>query len=154
MDFAALLAAALVVAPAAGPECGAAGLPEINRAARTVVEELLHGVTARGETPPDLFAPGLADQLRADQRSGAARRLDQDWLSGGGDISAVTDVQLNSLNRTGVDDIVMGLAFTNAEGEAMYRRIHLGCHDGRWRVEDVDLHPESVSLRSLLGPRP
>lgn len=154
MDVVALFAASLIIAPGAGPQCGVDGLPGIDRAARSVVEELLHSATARGETPSDLFAPHLAEQLRADQRRGAARRVARNWLSGGGDISAITDVRLNSLNRSGVDDAVMGLGFNNAEGEAMYRRIHLACHDGHWRIEEVRLHPEGVFLTSLLEPQP
>lgn len=149
------LAVALLAAPE--PECGEAGLPDIDRAAYATVNAMTASAGATGEPAPVYFAEPLASALQADdarRARGETPRLAPDWLSGGGRMDAVTDVRLYSLNRSGTDDIVMGLGFTNAEGEAVYRRLHLGCYGGRWRIRAVFLHPEGVFVSELLDAAP
>ncbi|HYC66900.1 hypothetical protein [Brevundimonas sp.] len=157
MDIAILFATALTVAPASGPECGVVGLLDIDRAAYAVVNGMVGSVAADGQPSVRFFAEPLASALGDEQRRperGEAPRLGPDWLSGGGSMDAVRDTSLYSLNRSGVDDIVMGLGFTNAEGEAVYRRLHLGCHEGLWRIESIFLHPEGAFLNDLLAGEP
>jgi hypothetical protein len=157
MNIAILFAAALTAAPAADPERGVVGLPNIDQAAYDVVNGMVESASADGQPSTRFFAEPLASALADGQRpagEGEAPRLAPDWLSGGGPIGAVTDTSLYSLNRSGVDDIVMGLGFTNAEGERVYRRLHLGCHEGLWRIDSLFLHPEGVFLNELLAREP
>ena len=148
MTLALLLAAALSATPATGPECGVVGLPNIDQAAYDLVNGMMESAAADGRPSTRFFAEPLASALADEPRPAP------DWLSGGGPVGAVMDTSLYSLNRSGVDDIVMGLGFTNAEGERVYRRLHLGCHEGLWRIESVFLHPEGVFLDDLLAREP
>lgn len=157
MDIGILLAAGLIAAPASGPECGVVGLPNIDQAAYAVVNGMVESAAADGQPSTRFFAEPLASALGDEQRRrerGEAARMAPDWLSAGGSMDAVTDTSLYSLNRSGVDDIVMGLGFTNAEGETVYRRLHLGCIDGNWRIESIFLHPEGEFVNDLLAGEP
>lgn len=158
MSLAVVLAVALISAPAEDPECGVVGLAHIDNAAYAVVNRMRESAGATGGEPASRFFAGpLASALEDDyrrRRQGEGTRLAADWLSGGGGMDATTGLSLYSLNRSGVDDIVMSLGFTNGEGETVYRRLHLGCHDGRWRIESVFLHPEGASVNDLLASAP
>jgi hypothetical protein len=154
------LAIALTVALLAASEaqCGQVGLPHIDQAAYTVVNGMTESAGATGGEPSIRFfaeplAIALEDEYRRRDR-GEASRLAPDWLSGGGPMDAVTEVRLHSLNRSGVNDIDMGLGFTNAEGETVYRRLKLGCHGGLWRIESVFLYPEEAFVNDLLARAP
>jgi hypothetical protein len=148
---------AVILLGSAGPDCGAPDLPHIDRAAYEVVNGMRASAGLDGRVSTAFFAEPLASALEEDYRRrdrGEAPRLTPDWLSGGGPMAAVTDLSLYSLNRSGTDDIVMGLGFTNAEGEAVYRRLHLGCYAGRWRIRSVYLHPEEAFVNDLLAATP
>ena len=155
-----MLAATLIAAALLGPpepDCGVVDLPHIDRAAYEAVNGMRASAGADGRMSTAFFAEPLASALEAEHRRrdrGEALRLAPDWLSAGGPMAAVTRVSLYSLNRSGVDDIVMGLGFTNAEGEDVYRRLHLGCYGGRWRIRSIYLHPEGAFVNDLLAQEP
>ncbi len=153
-----VLAVALTFAPAEDPECGVVGLAHIDSAAYAVVNGMRESAGATGGEPATrFFAEPLASALEEDyrrRRRGEATRLAADWLSGGGAMNATTDLSLYSLNRSGVDDMDMSLGFTNAEGETVHRRLKLGCHDGRWRIDYIFLHPEGEYVNDLLAGKP
>lgn len=154
MSTALALIAALLVPE---PDCGVVGLEHIDRAAYQVVNGMADSVGSDGRVSLDYFAPSLAAALQAD-RDRAARgetpRLRSDWLTDGGAMSAVADRSLYSLNRSGVDDIVMLLGFTNAQGERVHRRLSLGCYEGRWRIRSIFLGDEEGFLTDLLAGKP
>lgn len=132
-------------------ECGQAGLGpvrpgEIDRidlASYAVVERL---VAADGAADADVFAAPLASRLRAD---GAP----EDWLTGGGSADEGETVGLHVLNRSGLDRTVLQLGFANARGQTVYRRFHMSCIDGRWRITDVYLSPEGAYLSEIGSKR-
>ena len=150
-------AAFLIALIGTSQDCGATDLPHIDQAAYAVVNGMMVCSGDQGARASRFFAEPLASALADEQRRrerGEVPRLSREWLSGGGRMDAVTDVRLYSLNRSGVDDIVMGQGFTNAEGETVYRRLHLGCHDGAWRIDSIFLHPEEAFLNDLLAREP
>jgi hypothetical protein len=153
----AAVAIAAVMLGAQEPECGVVDLPHIDRAAYQAVNGMTASVGTDGRVSTAFFAEPLASALEreyARRDRGEALRLAPDWLSAGGPMDAVTGVRLYSLNRSGVSDIVMGLGFTNAEEEEVYRRIHLRCERGRWRISSIFLHPEDAFLSDLLKREP
>jgi hypothetical protein len=156
MLFAAAIVAALL--NPAQPECGAVGLPDIDRAAFVVVNQMRASAgDSAGRPSTRFFAEPLATALEDEYRRwdrGETPRLARDWLTGGGAMNGVTDVSLYSLNRSGVDDMDMQLGFTNAEGEVVYRRLKLRCHDGRWRIDYIFLGDEEGYLNDRLAPAP
>lgn len=155
MHAAALIAAALLAAQE--PDCGVVDLPHIDRAAYEAVNGMTASLTAGGRVSTRFFAEPLASALEAEyarRDRGEAARLSPEWLTEGGPMDAVTDHRLYSLNRSGVDDIVMLLGFTNAEGEKVWRRMSLGCYGGRWRIRSIFLGEEDGYLNDVLARNP
>lgn len=156
MLLAATIAAALLTA--VPPECGVVGLPNIDTSGYAVVNAMTDSAGATGGRPSTRFfaeplATALEDEYRRWDR-GETPRLARDWLTRGGAMNAVADVSLYSLNRSGVDDMDMQLGFTNAEGEVVYRRLKLRCHDGRWLIDYIFLGDEEGYLNTLLARTP
>ncbi|MDP3801373.1 hypothetical protein [Brevundimonas sp.] len=149
------IAAALFAAWEA--QCGVVDLPHIDRASYAVVNGMTASAGADGRVSTAFFAEPLASALEAEygrRDRGEALRLARDWLTGGGRMEDITGVSLYILNRSGVDDTVMRLGFINAEGRQVYRRLHLRCENGRWRISSIFLHPEDAFLNDLLARKP
>lgn len=140
----------LLLALALPPECGRAGLgparpgelDRIDMASHAVVQRLL---ASDGAADTDVFAEPLASRLRADGT------LD-DWLTGGGAAAAGRIAGLHVLNRSGLNRTFLQLGFVNTQGRTVYRRFHMSCIEGRWRITDVYLSPEGAYLSERITP--
>ena len=114
----------------------------------------LYEASARdGQAPGRYLSPDL-QRLLADDAIRREPRLTFDWLDGGDPAPTLDELGGTVLNTTGP----MGDSPASASpmvwfdrGEVhVVRRFHLVDHDGYWRIEDVCMHPEELSLRAVL----